>query len=317
VVVEIENPVIIIGCRRSGTTLLRAILNEHPDLLVHPDEPQFIVGTWKRFRNPIKYPQIAVRYIQNHEYCINDITADEIMSYYDSREMISFKDLIKAYLYAWIKDKPDNAFIVLKDPAFSFYLELIDSLFSNPRYIHIYRDPRANIASQKSRWRNTPFLENIRWWLSAVHRCREWGRAHQRNFLEVTFENLVLEPEITIKKVCQFIDIPYVETMLSFRLIQRIFTPNEEPINVIHEGVDRTRLDTWRSHLNVEEIRFIKMTTSKLAGDIDWPLSKSITTNFSYGIWVLRNSKEFFIYRLIYLIKSAIRNLLWWYKYQR
>lgn len=48
-------PILVFGCRRSGTTLLRSMLAQHPDLLVHPKEPQFILTLRDRFGEVLRH----------------------------------------------------------------------------------------------------------------------------------------------------------------------------------------------------------------------------------------------------------------------
>ena len=67
------SPIILLGCRRSGTTLLRKIFSKHPDIITPPDEPQFILGLYQRFGHKINNKFLALEYIKNHKYLLNNI----------------------------------------------------------------------------------------------------------------------------------------------------------------------------------------------------------------------------------------------------
>ena len=69
--------IIVTGCRRSGTTLLKSMLSQHPALLVHPDEPQFILQGWKRFGDSINSVEPAIDFYVSHDYVASDLNVAE------------------------------------------------------------------------------------------------------------------------------------------------------------------------------------------------------------------------------------------------
>ena len=144
--------------------------------------------------------------------------------------------------------------------------ELLDA-YSLARIIHVVRDPRAVLASQKNRWRvrklggsNVPRSEIVRLWFNyhPVTMSQLWNRAteaavalesHPRVRL-IRFEDLVAEPEKTVSSLCEWLDLSFETDMLD--------VPQWGSSNVRHEtegsGVSATMLSKWREVLTPGEI---------------------------------------------------------------
>jgi hypothetical protein len=54
-----------------------------------------------------------------------------------------------------------------------------------------------------------------RYWRDLVSTARKYG-ATCRRYLEIRYENLILQPEITLRRVCTFLQLPFAEAMLRY-----------------------------------------------------------------------------------------------------
>ena len=159
-----STPVFICGYPKSGTTLLLALLDSHPDLLVFPEETKF-------FRNIVGHPKR-----RNPEYVLEHTGArafgyDEVRwaSGYRDYSAIDFKAYKRCLNQRWagcVKDEPSllesiircfgqvtgqphKPYWIEKTPLNENYLEKAVKWWPDLRAIYIIRDPRDNYCSYK------------------------------------------------------------------------------------------------------------------------------------------------------------------------
>ncbi|HEX2030470.1 MAG TPA: sulfotransferase, partial [Actinomycetota bacterium] len=137
-----QRPFFIVACARSGTTLLRTILNRHPDVVVTP-ESHFITELWQRRR---RYGPRG-RVVQLHRF-VDDLQASRRYRLWDLPADLlheevgrlegpapSFADVVTAPFraYARWKGKPRWGD---KTPAYVEHIPLLASLFPDARFVH-------------------------------------------------------------------------------------------------------------------------------------------------------------------------------------
>lgn len=251
-------PILIIGCRRSGTTLLRTMLFTHPDLLVHPKEPQFILTHLSRYGYTLHHKEKAIAELLKHPYLPETINHSDLATALADPSVQTWADFFLAYLKFWAGENNAHRQIVLKDPAFTFHLDALQIIFPQSRFIHVVRHPYGNVSSQRARWPNASIWECASLWRDAVTIGHQLTVEQPQRCLEIDYQELVLEPEITLKKVCQFLTIPFNEGMLHFSLDTISFTPGQPPKPKRFTGLDPARLERWRSFLTPLDIRLIE-----------------------------------------------------------
>lgn len=251
-------PVFIFGCRRSGTTLLRSMLERHPALLVHPKEPQFILSLLDRFGHRLRHKEKAVTALLQHPYLPEGLDHEVMTAKLSDPAIQTWSDFIRAYLVCWSQGQHEQKQIVLKDPAFTFHLASLNQLFPEARYIHVVRHPYGNVSSQRARWQNASVWECAVWWKEAVTIGHKLARAQPDRCLEVEYQALVVHSEETLQQICQFLEIPFIEEMLNFTLETVSFSPNQPPQTKRFAGLDPARLERWRNFLTPQDIRLIE-----------------------------------------------------------
>lgn len=187
-------PIFVVGCQRSGTTLLRLILDAHPNISCGP-ETRFLAdlahvtgGSWRRL-SQYGFPK---------QYWHAHIAAmfDAIKRDYASRAGKS----------RWAD----------KTPMYALTLPFIDRLFPTCQVVHVIRDGRDVVASHRARWGYLAALKAVRKWPRYVHTARAAGAAMTPDrYHEVRYEDLVNEPEKTLRELLAFLDEPWDQAVLS------------------------------------------------------------------------------------------------------
>jgi hypothetical protein len=309
-------PVIVTGCRRSGTTLLMEMLAQHPDLLVHPKEPQFIREGYARFGDDIRNVPGAVTYLTSHPYCPDNIESARFGAAVQGRSSMTYLEFIHKYLELWGADALLMRRPVLKDPAFIYSLDWINCILPGVQIIHVVRDPRGNISSQLARWNSARLWECLRRWRSAVHAGRRWGASKPDSYFQLHYEELVIHPEASLRGVCRFLHIPYKEGMLQFDLHESQYSPGGENNPVVYHAADPSRLEVWRDQLDDVEVAIIEKQTR---GEADyWAFPATIT---SIPFWQLtsRTLAEQILDAILRSgrwVKASLRHLRWLFEYR-
>ncbi|AFY79482.1 MAG: sulfotransferase [Hydrococcus sp. C42_A2020_068] len=269
-----KSPIFIVGCPRSGTTLLQQMLDAHPDIAIAP-ETHFIRNFYLKRET---YGDLT----QDVNYCrlIEDIVALPVFlemglnaEYF--REAAwkierSYAAIFNLILQQFAYTK--NARIVgEKTPNHLLYMSILEQFFPTARFIHIIRDPRAVINSwRKVPWSNGSLHEDAEVWRRYMATAR-LSPPSQAPILTLHYEQLVLNPEMSLRSVCDFLGLPFERVMLSYHLLlsQTINTVREPWKNQATQSISQKSLDLWKKELSpsmVAEIEAVVWSEMKLFG---------------------------------------------------
>lgn len=216
---ERKPPVFLLGSQRSGTTMLRLMLNNHPSLAI-PHESAFITIYFRRLKD---YGDLAQR--ENASRLLDDVAKHTLVRRGKlipdpqavlARPIRCYRDFIDAIFqsYADSLGKPRWGD---KTPFYTEDIDVIYRIFPDAKIIHLVRDGRDVVLSQKSiEWMSsnlTRLALDWRWKVTIAHKV---GAALGDNFLELRYEDLVNWPEEMLRKICDFIDEPYDPAMLNY-----------------------------------------------------------------------------------------------------
>lgn len=113
--------------------------------------------------------------------------------------------------------KTDIRNIVLKHPIHTLFAHELSKDFPEARFIHIVRDPRDNVLSRMNnpnRKSTNPYL-STRLWNKYNTIASGFGLRSPEKYLLVRYEDLICEPTLTIRTICDFIGIEFKQEMLN------------------------------------------------------------------------------------------------------
>jgi hypothetical protein len=203
----------VVGVARSGTTLLRFMLDAHSQLAI-PPETGFIptVGHLA----PLDREGFLETVIGFESW--PDFHLDAALLRERVRGLVHFSvgEGLRAFyrLYAERLGKPGWGD---KTPSYGLLATAIEALLPEARFIHIIRDGRDVALSVRPLWfAPGPTVEDeARHWAEHVGQTRlECGRC--RHAIEVRYEDLVTAPEPALRRLCAFLDLPFEPGMLSW-----------------------------------------------------------------------------------------------------
>jgi hypothetical protein len=224
---KFSGPLFVVGMPRSGTKLLRDLLNRHPSIRIPPIETEFL--PW------------LVRHVDEHGDEYGDLSCSEEFQKFYSR-MIRFPHfsymkrdgrLVAAEDWRLACRRHDAAglFEALlrletgaavgdaaiwgdKSPSYINELPLIASLYPQARFLHIIRDARDHCLSIHRAWGKNMRRAAQRW-SDSVEAARQAGRSLGGAYMEVRYEDLLEHAEAELRRCCRHVGVDFRPDMTS------------------------------------------------------------------------------------------------------
>jgi Sulfotransferase family len=215
-------PLFVLGVSRSGTTMLRVILDRSPGIAI-PDETFFIPQLAHRHPGVVDPAAFVDDLRRLPRLAAWEIPAEELAA--RLRPGMTVGPALDAVFsaYAAKHGKPRWG---EKTPMYMRHLGLIDRLFPDAQYVHLIRDGRdaalaflempAGVVTRTWAHPRSPAGFACEWRTEVV-RARELGRrVGPSRYLEVRYEDLVAETDAVVRGVCRFADLPFDPEMLDY-----------------------------------------------------------------------------------------------------
>ena len=208
--------IFVLGHERSGTTMLRAMLDSHPELAV-PPEAHSVIPTMGREIQPLDLDDFLRTFASDKYFADWQLPADALDFLRDDPRVVTRADAIAGIYFAYARVH-GKARYADKTPSHTAEIELLAARFPSARFIHIVRDGRDVAASMVTmNFGASQFAEAARTWRRKTLRAHHAGRAlGPSRYHEIHYEDLVAEPENALREICSFLDLPFTFEMLEY-----------------------------------------------------------------------------------------------------
>ncbi len=212
---------VLLGVSRSGTTLLKEMLDQHPSLAI-PPESYFITQLWDRHGEwpaPEAFVSDIGRLARVREWGVTPADVRERLG-----ERPDFAAAIQAVYKAYADARGKSRFGD-KTPAYMQRLDVVERAFPGALYVHLVRDGRdAGLSFMEMRrrprfsWARPRSLGAFAaQWRREVEGARRFARERAAGrYLELRYEDLVAWPESTLRGVCGFLGLEFDPRMLAY-----------------------------------------------------------------------------------------------------
>jgi hypothetical protein len=305
--------IFITGASRSGTTLLSLILDMHPAVL-SLKETHYFGEAWhpdargRRF-DPREATEACAALLARQADRGLPRTVTSIQR---SRARQLVDDLGPAALdpatmfsavALELASAQSKSIACEKTPRNVFYAEALLRAYPSARIIHMVRDPRAVMASQKMRWHRRRLSahgyavsrhESVRTWvnyhpLTIARLWRDAATAALRvagspRVTLLRFEDLVCDPERTVAGLCDWLGLDFVPTMLD---VPQTNSSHQSCCNGARRGLYPDAIVTWLTKLTTAEIAIVERRCSELMARFGYeptlsPRSRPSAAEFAY-----------------------------------
>ena len=211
---------IIVGAPRSGTTLLRFMLDSHPEVAI-PPETGFLVIDPTLSAEPEVLRSSFLEWVTGYPpdaptWADFGIPAERLGQALLDLEPFRVADGFRLFyrMYAERFGKPRYGD---KTPLYCRHLPEVRHLLPEAHFIHLVRDGRDVAHSLRHLWfsEGDDMAALARQWVRDVSMARTEG-ASCPHYLEVRYETLVQRPAEVLTDICEFLQLRYDPAMLAY-----------------------------------------------------------------------------------------------------
>jgi hypothetical protein len=287
----------VVGVGRSGTTLLRLMLDAHPELAI-PPETHFLPALVALFSdNGTPSSDELVGAVETHPGW-RDFGMDEaeLRVVFGSPKEPGAADSIRAFYSAYAgrhgKERwGDKTPVYIESIA-----EIGAALGDQARFIHLIRDGRDVAVSRRARAAKrgrapTPAAKEAATWKRRIKGARTQAKS-VAHYEEIRYEDLIADPEGTLRKVCASIELEFDPGMLDYHrdAAKRLgelsdlpgkggkVRPSSERVAahaLTSKPPTRERIERWRTDLDPRDITEYEAVAGDLLAELGYPLSEA------------------------------------------
>jgi hypothetical protein len=203
----------VVGAGRSGTTLLRLMLDAHPRLAI-PPETHFIPRLAEAFpEGELTGEGFAAALESERRWGDFGLDAAELAAELGDARPVRLADALRAFYAAYARARGKERWGD-KTPGYSAAMVTIQGLLPEAHFIHLIRDGR-DVAVASAERNGRPLRKTIRVWGRHVSDARA-QRVRLRHYTELRFEDLVSEPEAQLRRLCEYLDLEWDPAMLAY-----------------------------------------------------------------------------------------------------
>ncbi|MFH5886309.1 sulfotransferase family protein [Halalkalibaculum sp. DA3122] len=290
-------PIFILGCHKSGTSLFRALLDDHSELMVIPFESHFfkLAGYWIDY--PLKRGVLEKLTLQDKiERLVSYIKTlnrqkDQDLKYADSNTSGEWDiDLFKRTLNTNIQNTEEELFYSYVNAIFDSleirkngqgdkiveksveHLELVPvirSIFPNSKFIHLVRNPYANLVALRRKYQQCPFLlDSVQSIYKSLYHANNNGLAFD-GYKIVRFEDVILNTGSVLQTVSEFLEIKYESSLEQPTSMGELWGGNSTS-DATFKGISQKPLKNWKDKVTPFELDLVNTLLGEVLSRFDY-----------------------------------------------
>jgi hypothetical protein len=288
--VSSDRPIFIVGCPRSGTTLLSLMVHAHPRLAM-PPETRFLIRTW-RHRKQFGDLTDPANHLELARYCVRTGSKVREMGL-DPQEivdniMLAPPTIGTAFgtIFKMFADAHGAARWGDKRPQYYSEVDVLLRLFPDAQIVHVVRDGRANVESlNRMPWWPYDSLTSMATWSQAEFCSRRNARRLPKDVFHVLrYESLVADPQTVLRELCAFLEEDFDPVMLEPHQVVDVVPERKTWHENLKGSISTDRVESWRTGLEPWEIglmetvfrRKLKRWGYSISGDGTLPSPKLV-----------------------------------------
>jgi Sulfotransferase family len=209
----------VVGAGRSGTTLLRLMLDAHSEMVI-PPETHFLPEAIERClhvqesqaRNCfLDTVQSSTRWVDFH------LDPDVLRQRIEGLGEFDLGEALRAF-YAVYAERFGKRRWGDKTPGYVMHMQDIKPVLPEAHFVHLIRDGRDAALSIQEMWFGPNSVHRAaKWWMDRIANARAQARSIH-SYLEIRYEDLVETPESALRRVCEFIALPWDAALLNYHV---------------------------------------------------------------------------------------------------
>jgi sulfotransferase family protein len=280
------NPyVFIVGCPRSGTTLLRHIVSAHPQIVITP-EAHWIPLWFKKRKGLTPEGLVTLDLISellaHDKFRLFQLAREDLLFLVQRGQPTSYASFVTGIFTLYGKAR-GKELVGNKTPDSARRMNSLHALWPHTRFVHLIRDGRDVALSLMNwpkvrnktpgtfaTWKDDPVSTSALWWELNVRRGREAGELlGSELYREMRYESLVAHPEQECAALCEFLDLRYNEAMLRYH---EAFGQADPGLGARHDREPiAPSLRNWRTQMPADDVERFEAAAGALLDELHYP----------------------------------------------
>ncbi|MGQ0847215.1 MAG: sulfotransferase family protein [Sporichthyaceae bacterium] len=259
-----NRPVLVLGCPRSGTTLLQLMLHAHPRL-VAPPENRHVLPAWDRREEWGDLGREANRrrlasFVTGTKSAIWEMGLDRaVVAEHILAAPPTLGSALEAVQLAFAEHVGAERWCD-KRPLYVRHVPALRRLFPDAMFVNLTRDGRAAAASLiRMPWFDHGLEQAIGTWLLAVeHADAARASLPADTWFDLRYEDLVTDPEAELRRLCGWLGEDFDPAMLKPAEVKGAVVPERKTWHANTSGpVVAARVESWRTELSAREVALL------------------------------------------------------------
>ncbi len=245
----ITTPIFLVGAERSGTTLLRLMLDYHPQIAFHHE---FELVVEQLSEDSTAWPELNdyYEYLSTHRIFLH--------ANFNINQTLSYPELVNDFL---LQKQQRSGHKPVIGATVHHQFHLLTRIWPQAKFIHLLRDGRDVARSMiVMGWAGNMF-SGVEEWIKAETIWERFSRQLTPDQqLSVKYEDLILNSDQVLTQICQFIGVPFDKAMYDYANHSTYHLP--EP----------SLVSQWRKKLSAHEIQLAESQIAPMLEARGYPL---------------------------------------------
>lgn len=256
----------IVGRERSGTTLLQVLLDNHPNIVI-PTESPFIRHLYRKYAHRARWSK------NNVLEFFHDLLEEPYMQLWHvdkeklEHDLLSvtdpcFASLCKTVYFHSISARGKNNPLLIgdKNPQYSLFIPQLLKVFPSAKFLFIIRDPRDQVMSMMKVNFEKKLVSSLAYrWKYFNRSIGKQREMYPQQFCLVKYEELVQQPELQLRNICDFLNVPFNVEMINSHSRAAFYVSSRSLLQEHHQTllkpIDAGMAYQWKQKMREKDVR--------------------------------------------------------------
>jgi hypothetical protein len=277
-----KRPIFIVGAPRSGTTMLQYRLRNHPRISLPTGESHFFIPL---YRDQHRYGDLShlenirtvlqAMHAQSQDFLETDLHGlkfdiERLASELHAEGRHTMPAIISGIFEKNAQGEGKSRWGD-KTPYYVMHIPKLLEWFPDAQIVHLIRDGRDVALSLFGRQHDF-YVYNAyfaaEYWESYVEKGRALGKhLGSAQYLELRYEDLITQPEVTMRKLCAFLGEEYSAELFD---VTPVDNPGKTPL--VHKPLRADNAEKWRSKMTASQIKAFESVAGKTLEEFGYAL---------------------------------------------
>lgn len=324
--IKVEEPIFIVACPRSGTTILATLLNNHSKIASATETHFFnYVSSQKKYKwkdfDLAQLTEFLDESRINDFFTVAKLSKEDFISSFEEDFKIhrdaeeNKKQVFNLMMQELCKAKGKERFCE-KTPQHLQNVKKILSIYPKAKIINLIRDGRDTVNSLiKMPWRPEGLINNSRFWKKYISyglkAQDEFEKSFPESFITVRYEDLLKNPAETMQEITSFVGVDFEEAVTKPSGIKtddaNIFSDWETSWkHKSLEEIDSTRISAWQKELSDQDQLILNWHQKKVLESLGYESTEETKLSFPDMLRVAQEYASIFFKKLLRLVSFMV-----------